>query len=210
MRKINAWAVVTLILALISIKSLTIFFLQFLTFLLYMTSATLGYLAFPVTSAGSLLDTYPDSGSLDALRLLMAVSVILSYPIILFPTRENVDKLMFSGDRSCFASKPLTNGRFYFQNIILCWIAYGITVAIPQFRTILNLWGAFTGTFLGYIFPTVFYLKTSKIQFKADKKAWAALFMLIGGSLAGFVSVSFNCLFNLDSHALSFRRVCIL
>jgi amino acid permease len=154
-----------------------------------MLSATLGYLAIPTTSAGSLLDMYPDSAAIDTLRILMAISVILSYPIILFPTRENLDKLMFSGHKSCFAARPLTNFRFYMQNIILCWIAYGITVAIPEFRTILNLWGAFTGTFLGFIFPTLFYLKTSKIHFKADKRAWAAWFMLIVGSLSGFVSL---------------------
>jgi amino acid permease len=165
------------------------FGVQALTFLLYMLSATLGYLADPTTTAGSLLDMYPDSAGIDALRILMAISVILSFPIILFPTRENVDKLMFSGLKSCFAHRPLSNSRFYIQNIILCWIAYCITVAIPSFRTILNLWGSFTGTFLAYIFPPVFYLKSSSVQFKADKKAWGALFLLVVGGLSGFVSL---------------------
>lgn len=166
--------------------------LQFITLLLYLLSAFLGYFAFPETAAGSLLNIYPKSGAVTTLRMLMAISVILSYPIILFPTRENVDKLMFSGEKSCFSHRPLTNFRFYFQNIILCWIAYIITVAIPDFRTILNLWGAFTGTFLGYIFPTFFYLKTSKLKFQQDKKAWAAVFMLVAGGLSGFVGIPAN------------------
>jgi hypothetical protein len=147
----------------------------------------MGYLAFPETAVGSLLSIYPKSGGLSALRILMAVSVLLSYPIILFPTRENVDKLMFSGQKSCFPHRPLTNFRFYSQNIFLVWIACAITIAIPQFRTILNLWGAFTGTFLGYIFPTVFYLKSSKMPFRDDVKAWGAATMLVVGALSGFV-----------------------
>jgi hypothetical protein len=150
----------------------------------------MGYLSFPETAMGSLLSIYPKSGGLSALRILMAISVLLSYPIILFPTRENVDKLMFSGKKSCFPHRPLTNFRFYSQNIVLVWIACGITVAIPQFRTILNLWGAFTGTFLGYIFPTVFYLKSSKVPFRDDVKAWAAATMLLVGGLSGFVRPS--------------------
>jgi amino acid permease len=149
--------------------------------------AFLGYAAFPLSAAGSVLQTYPKSTALSVLRILYAATVILSYPIILAPTRENLDKLMFSGDKSCFAHRPLTNFRFYFENIVICWIAYGITVAIPQFRTILGLWGAFTGTFLGYLFPTYFYMKTCKVGFRQNKKAWAAAFMFIIGGLSGFV-----------------------
>jgi amino acid permease len=152
-----------------------------------MLSATLGYLAIPTTTAGVILDMYPASAALTALRILMGISVLQSYPMILFPTRENLDKLMFSGHKSCFPAKPLSNFRFYIQNISLCWIAYGITVAIPQFRTILNLWGAFTGTFLAYLFPPLFYLRSSKLRFNEDKRAWAALVLMVVGCLAGFV-----------------------
>ncbi len=159
---------------------------------MYTLCATLGYLAFPAPFSGNLLAVYPKSGAVDSLRVLIAISAIFSFPVILLPVRENFDKLIFNSSKSCFPARPLTTVRFYIQNIILCWIAYGVTVAIPEFRTILDLWGAFTGTFTGYIFPTAFYLKTSRISFYSNKKAWVALFMLIVGGLSGFVSLFFD------------------
>ncbi len=128
------------------------------------------------------------SGAVSSIRIFVSLSVLLSYPILLFPNRECVDKLMFSGQSSCFPFRSITNFRVYAQNIVITWIAYAIAVNIPEFRTILNLTGACTGTFIGFIFPSTFYLKTSKLNFKADKKAWAACFMIIAGGLAGCVS----------------------
>ncbi len=132
---------------------------------------------------------YPESRALDALKILFMLSILLSFPLFLFPNRECVDKLMFSGNNSCFAFRSITNLRFYTQNIVITWIAYAIAVTIPEFRTIINFTGALTGTFLSFVFPSVFYLKTSELAFKADKKAWAACFMIIAGGLAGCVSL---------------------
>jgi hypothetical protein len=132
---------------------------------------------------------YPDSRALDALKILLMLSILLSFPLYMFPTRECVDQLTFSGDISCFPSRTITDFRFYSQNIVITWIAYAIAVVIPETRTILNFTGAFSGTFIGFVFPSVFYLKTSELAFKADKKAWAACFMIIAGGLAGCVSL---------------------
>jgi len=184
---------------------------QFLAWFLYMLCAILGYLSFPTSSSGNLLDMYPYSTGVDSLRIVIALSIILSFPIFLLPMRENFDRLVFNTSKSCFAARPLTNVRFYIENIFLCWIAYGITVAIPQFRTLLNLFGAFTGTFHSFIFPAAFYLKTSRSSFCRNKKAWAALFMLIVGGLSGFVSLMISYVVCFASHALSARRlVCTL
>ena len=153
-------------------------------FFVYYASGILGGAVFPDTTQGNILLTYPASSSFDGLNIIMAMSVLLSCALIIFPMREGVDKLLFP-------NRPLTSFRYVLQNVVLAWLAYAIVVAFPNYRTIVDLAGALTGTFISFIFPCVFYLKAARAPLRGDMMGWTAVFVLAIGGTAGLMSLCY-------------------
>jgi hypothetical protein len=83
--------------------------------------------------------------------------------------------------------QELTYTRFVLQNIAIVAVAYGIATALPVFSMLLGIFGAVTSTFIAYILPTFFYLRTSRKSFVNDRFSWVALTVLILGGSAGMV-----------------------
>src|SRR4051812_44201348 len=111
----------------------------------------------------------------------MAISIILSYPVIVFPCRFSIDALIFP-------DRPLSSRRFILQNVSVVVAAFLVAVAIPSFATVLGIFGAVTSTIIGYVLPSIFYLKLSDFPFRHDRKKWLAAGLLFLGTLGGLVS----------------------
>lgn len=92
-------------------------------------------------------------------------------------------------------AQDLNYSRFVLQNIAIVAVAYGIATALPVFSTLLGIFGAVTSTFIAYILPTFFYMRTSSRSFANDRFSWVALSVLIVGSSAGMVGTPFAYIF---------------
>lgn len=109
------------------------------------------------------------------------ISVALSYPVIVYPCRESIDRIFYP-------ETVLTYFRFVVQNISIVILAFGISALFPSFNTILGIFGAVTSTTIGYILPAIFYLRTSRIPIREDPRAWLAWTLGLTGGISGFVA----------------------
>lgn len=156
-----------------------------LSALSYFWVGFLGYLQYGSESEGNIMANFPPGVWSDILWVSMSLSILFSYPVVVYPARISVDRLLFSG-------RPHSYCRFVVENLLIVAVAFMIGVAIPSFSTLLGLFGAITSTAIGYIFPPVFYLGLSPLPFKQDTRKWIALTLLVCGTTAGalsFVSV---------------------
>ena len=142
----------------------------------------LGYLQFGAESSGNVMDNFEENAWSDFLWVSMSLSILFSYPVIVYPCRISVDRMFF-------ADKPYSYKRFVIQNICIVFIAFGIGVGIPDFATLLGLFGAVTATTIGYILPPVFYLLIGPDSYKTDKRKWMAITLMVCGGIAGFISL---------------------
>ncbi len=54
---------------------------------LYMLTGMLGYVAFPCDTPGNILNAFSASVALDVVKAVMALHVVLAFPVMLFPSR---------------------------------------------------------------------------------------------------------------------------
>lgn len=154
-----------------------------LSALAYAFSGLFGYLQFPETAEGNILRNYPEAPEITALLLSTAVSIILSYPVIVFPCRHSVDRLLFPTRQPSYL-------RFVCITVGILLTGYIIAVAIPQLATVIGLFGGITSTTIAYILPPWFYIRIAPLNFSADRKKWIAMTVFIVGSICGFVSAA--------------------
>lgn len=150
-----------------------------------------------VSSTGNILNSYPHSLAVYILIFATAISIILSYPVILYPCRYSVDRLLFP-------SKEFSYPRFVIETIVLILLSIGkyiytigsvfltflagIATLIPSFATILGLFGSLTNTAVGYILPSLFFLTADTRPIKESKRKWGALALMIIGGGCGLIS----------------------
>ena len=67
----------------------------------YLLSGLGGYLSFPQSASAMILDSYPISIELNVLLIITAISIVLSYPVVVFPCRMNIDRLIFPTKEVC-------------------------------------------------------------------------------------------------------------
>eukprot|EP00457_Paulinella_chromatophora_P005839 gb/GEZN01005856.1/.p1 GENE.gb/GEZN01005856.1/~~gb/GEZN01005856.1/.p1 ORF type:complete len:429 (+),score=47.30 gb/GEZN01005856.1/:24-1310(+) len=152
-----------------------------LSLISYVWVGFFGYLEYGEVAEDNILGNFPQNAASNVLWLSMAVSILLSYPVIVFPCRISVDRLLFP-------SRPYSYRRFVLENLSIVSLAFCIAVLIPQLSTLLGVFGALTSTFIGYVLPPLYYLRVTDKPWKEDRRSKIAWAVLVIGSLAGFTS----------------------
>eukprot|EP01122_Echinamoeba_exundans_P013915 TRINITY_DN6175_c0_g1_i1.p1 TRINITY_DN6175_c0_g1~~TRINITY_DN6175_c0_g1_i1.p1 ORF type:complete len:263 (+),score=12.48 TRINITY_DN6175_c0_g1_i1:706-1494(+) len=147
----------------------------------YLWAGLFGQLTFPSSAAGNIMINYGRGVAIDILLVSMAASVVLGYPLMVFPCREAIDGLIFPRRSESYVRLAVTT-----MIIITC--TYAIATLIPSFSTILGLSGSITKTILAYVLPPLFYWRASETPFKSDPLKWLSACLLVLGSLAGALS----------------------
>lgn len=153
----------------------------------YLFVGFMGYLEYGNDSQGSILLNMPNTPATHVMWLSMAISVLLSYPVVVFPCRISVDRILFP-------TRPYTYQRFVLENIAIVFVAFFIGCAIPSFGTLLGIFGAVTATTIGYILPPVFYLNLAPGTIRDTPRKRTAAALLTLGFLAGLVSFVMVCI----------------
>jgi amino acid permease len=152
-----------------------------LTAACYLFSGTIGIFTYPTTAFGNVLNNFPSGIPVDILLITTAVSIVLSFPVILWPARVSADRLFF-------LDRPYSYLRFVLEAAAILAISFVIAVAVPSFSTVLGLFGSLTNTCIGYVLPPLYFLKIDQRSWKQSHIKKAAIALLVIGTICGLVA----------------------
>ena len=137
--------------------------LKIVTFV-YCMVAVLGYATYIDFVEGNVLKNFSPNFILDLIKLGFAVSVVVGFPLMIFPCRQSIHTLFFSQQPTDGVATKTYIEPFMFKAITLCIVLSTMMVAlfIPNVETILGLTGATMGSFICFIFPGIIFTKASK------------------------------------------------
>ncbi|XP_056129366.1 sodium-coupled neutral amino acid transporter 3-like [Lampris incognitus] len=149
-------------------------------FIMYLLTATFGYLTFYANTEAELLHTYSKVDPLDTLilcvRLAVLVAVTLTVPVVLFPIRRAVLQLLFP-------EKPFHWLRHITIALCLLFSVNVLVILVPNIRDIFGIIGATTAPSLIFILPGLFYIRIVPVEqepMKSRPKVQAACFTALG------------------------------
>ncbi|KAL4656321.1 putative sodium-coupled neutral amino acid transporter 6 [Arapaima gigas] len=155
-----------------------------LSFLVYLVSALFGYLTFYDHVDSELLQGYdaylPRDILVMSVRLAILLAVLLTVPLIHFPTR-NALRTLILGER------PFS----WFSHILLTTLLVALVLLlaafVPDIRNVFGLVGSTTSTGLLFVYPGLFYLRISTDPL-GSLQSLGALVLVVIGILVGLLS----------------------
>lgn len=164
-----------------------------LSYTTYSVIAFFGYISFYENTKGNILLSYPeDDIFIDIIKVLVAISIILTFPTVLFPSRVSLDNIIFP-DKD-IAPHPWLQyfiGKDRLRTMIatamLIVPAYILSITLPGVTIVFSLTGSTASTCCSYLFPGWFYLKLSERSWK-DPRSWPVILLLVFGLIFGTIS----------------------
>nr|KAF6497772.1 solute carrier family 38 member 11 [Rousettus aegyptiacus] len=149
--------------------------------------ATCGYLTFTGFTQGDLFENYCRNDDLVTFgRFCYGVTVILTYPIECFVTREVIASVFFGGNLSSVFHIIVT--------VVLITVATLVSSVIDCLGTVLELSGALCAAPLIFIIPSACYLKLSEEPRTHSDKIMSCVMLPIGAvvMVVGFIMAVTN------------------
>merc|ERR1719489_171165 len=151
--------------------------LKIVTFV-YSTVAVFGYATFLNTVEGNVLKNLPSTTLLQLIKMGFAASVVVGFPLMIFPCRQSIYTLFFKQQRpsDSIASKTFIEP-FTFKTLTLGIVFFTMSVAIfiPNVETILGLTGATMGSLVYFILPSIIFMKA---DYSSSKKIPKIVFVV--------------------------------
>lgn len=151
---------------------------MFIVCMIYTTVGLFGYFTFMNdTLETDLFQNLSTNFLHQILRLAFCISVIISYPMVIFPMRSCIYSLLLSRGRS-----EVFIPKFEFGLISLFIIIGSMIMAllVPDIGIILNITGGYAGAFLSFICPAIMFITKST----ANERAIVAKLILFLGVLS--------------------------
>ncbi|XP_037377743.1 putative sodium-coupled neutral amino acid transporter 11 [Talpa occidentalis] len=149
--------------------------------------ATCGYLTFTGFTQGDLFENYCRNDDLVTFgRFCYGVTVILTYPIECFVTREVIANVFFGGNLSVVFHITIT--------VVIITVATLVSLLIDCLGIVLELNGVLCAAPLIFIIPSACYLKLSEEPKTHSDKIMSCVLLSIGAvvMLAGFIMAVTN------------------
>ncbi|XP_078728131.1 solute carrier family 38 member 6 isoform X1 [Lampetra fluviatilis] len=157
-----------------------------LAFIIYYLSAIFGYLTFYSSVSPELLEMYGLLTRHDSLvmsvRLCILMSVLLTVPLIHFPARKAVLKLVADG-------RPFSWLHHTLATLALITLVLILAIFVPNIKEVFGFVGATTSTCLLFIFPALFYIIVSREPLFSPPKM-GALSLLVFGVAVCLMSIT--------------------
>ena len=136
---------------------------------LYLLIGIFGAMTFQSYTAGDILLNYSRHNGFfpNFLQAVFAVSLCFTYPLVVFPLRDSLDKMLMKSamfEKIMFNFDPLTkcsSQRWYIETMIVCISGLVIAIVLPSIEVIFGITGALAGTTLCFIIPSLMYLKAT-------------------------------------------------
>ncbi|XP_049628825.1 putative sodium-coupled neutral amino acid transporter 11 [Suncus etruscus] len=149
--------------------------------------ATSGYLTFTGFTQGDLFENYCRNDDLVTFgRFCYGVTIILTYPIECFVTREVIANVFFSGNLSLVSHIIIT--------VVIITVATVVSLLIDCLGVVLELSGVLCATPLIFIIPSACYLKLSEEPRTYLDKIMSCVMLSFGAVVmcAGFIMAVTN------------------
>lgn len=101
------------------------------------------------------VDAYGNSIPIYVARFLMLLVVLFATPLCILPCKDSVEEMLWPG-------KTMTKKQNFVVTIVLCVVAWGLALAIPNFGDALTILGATTNSGIGFLLPVIYYLKVEE------------------------------------------------
>ncbi|XP_078347510.1 solute carrier family 38 member 10-like isoform X2 [Oculina patagonica] len=168
--------------------------------LVYFLVGFFGYVCFyNVGVKGDMLTNYGNTFISQIIKLGFVMSVIVSFPLMVYPLRASLHSLIFQQSGS---SENLPGGAGFiphdrFTYLTLAIISGTLTLGIlfPQIEFVLSLTGATMGTLIAFIFPSAMFLHV--VSEKTTARLVAKLVLVLG--LTCFVAGTYTVLTTQES-----------
>ncbi|XP_061308128.1 putative sodium-coupled neutral amino acid transporter 11 isoform X1 [Pezoporus flaviventris] len=135
--------------------------------------ATCGYMTFTGYTEGDLFENYCRDDSLATFgRFCYGVTVILTFPLECFVTREVIANVFFHGNLSTIFHIVVT--------VVIIAVATGVSLVYDCLGIVLELNGVLSATPLVFIIPSACYLKLSKERWNHSDNLISCLILAVG------------------------------
>lgn len=115
------------------------------------------YLCFGQDTNANVLNNFGmNSGAINIARVLLAISLLLTYPLDCFVARKVLSNTLFGRDIPTWAHYVITS--------ILVSITTAVTLGYTNLEIVLELTGGLAASGLAFIFPAACYLKLAPID----------------------------------------------
>ncbi|KRT82534.1 Amino acid transporter, partial [Oryctes borbonicus] len=136
-----------------------------------------GYATFTAYSQGDLLENYCwDDDLMNISRLLFSITILLTYPIECFVTREVIQNSLFSA--------PVSERTHYLITLCIVGSAYLISISTDCLGVVLELNGVLAAVPLAYVLPALSYLQLEEGFILSRRKIPALAVVMFGLTVA--------------------------
>lgn len=147
----------------------------------YLMSAFFGYITFVGQTEGNLILNFPTANSyiavpMDVARVGFGLSFILSFPLMVWEARHNLDTLIFG--RRKFGWR-----RHFMVTLFVVGVSCTIGIVSPNIQIVLELVGSTCSPIMVYILPGLFFLKAAPGPACSREKAPALGLLALGCTL---------------------------
>jgi len=151
---------------------------------IYALVGVLGYSSFHAEIKGNMLLNYKSDKVLQWIKLGFAMSVVVGFPLMIYPCRQSIFTLFFAGSKPTYNSLNddatfIPNSTFRSLTLAIVAITMIVAVLVENVETILGLNGALMGTFIAFILPGLCFSKTLSKETTWDRRQ-ANLIILVG------------------------------
>jgi len=161
----------------------------------YIAVALAGYITFTDMSQGNLLNNYCPSDDLaNVARFVFAFTLILTYPIQVFTSREVIEV-------GFFKNRPKSWIRHVIITISLIAVATAVSMVTDCLGLVIEIAGCFSASPLAFLFPPVCYMKLKNKGFMRRKYIPLWLLTIFGvavmilGTIMAILTQAGNCAF---------------
>mmetsp|Transcript_29538 Transcript_29538/g.74236 ORF Transcript_29538/g.74236 Transcript_29538/m.74236 type:complete len:460 (+) Transcript_29538:174-1553(+) len=128
--------------------------------------AALGYLTFRDLVSDNVLNDYPsDSPSILVMRLLYALSMLLTYPTTFFVVRHVCNELAYAGSDGHATVQANTRARHLLLTLAIFGLSFGLAAARVKLGIVMGLTGGFAGVVIAFVLPPALYLRCNRTGF---------------------------------------------
>lgn len=155
--------------------------------------ALIGYLSFVDTTEADILNNFStDNGAANAARIFLAITMLFTYPMEMVVARHVLDAAIC---QQLWGLGETTQRRHYTITVLLWMATTFFALATNNLGAVLEVFGAFAASAIGYVMPALLYLKTHETEVRsaiAAGETWREKAFLLKPYFTAFIMAVFG------------------
>ena len=164
---------------------------MFICVLCYAFIGVAGYVDFPTSQYGNILKNYPILSAAPDMRLMLpafvaiAITVLVAYPVNMFPCRFSLDVLLFAP-----CGKKYGSARHIGITLVVATASLAIALYVPGIQVVFTLMGGTSSAFVCFMLPAAFAWKLDVPEARGWTGRAGCATLFLSGLLVGGLSTA--------------------